>query len=169
MASTVDEIDLAVHHGHLSVIPIGDAAEELCGHEVRSRYVERFWLPVLGPSTVVLMRHLAELFDRAPSGTVINLTETARALGLGERPGKNAPLRRTIARAVDFGAAQLGDQRLFVRRYLPPLSPRQVARLPEALRIAHSGPFGAMAVVEGGSRLGGSRVEASPPERALVG
>ncbi|MDA8296355.1 MAG: hypothetical protein M0004_07185 [Actinomycetota bacterium] len=169
MTSTVDEIELAVHHGRLSVIPIGDAADELCGHEVRGRYVERFWLPVLGPSTVVLLRHLADLFDRAPSGTLIDLAETARAIGLGERAGKNAPLRRTIARAVDFGAAQLHDQGLLVRRYLPPLSPRQLARLPEVLRLAHSGQSGATGIVTGAWGRRPGEAAAATRERALAG
>lgn len=169
MTSTVDEIELAVHQGRLSIIPVGEPADELCGHEVRGRYVERFWLPVLGPSTVVLLRHLADLFDGAPSGTVIDLAETARAIGLGERPGKNAPLRRTIARAVDFGAAQLSNQRLLVRRCLPPLSPRQLARLPEGLRLAHAAQTGAMTVVNGGWSRGPLSVAVVAGNRALAG
>ena len=105
----------------------------------RSSYTERFWLPILGPSTTWLLRHLARVLEESPAGAVIDVPETARALGLGERSGRNGPLIRTIERAADFGTiTPLGPQRLAVRRLLPLLSARQVARLPLGLRVEHA-------------------------------
>jgi len=109
------------------------------GVDARSNYAERFWLPILGPSTTWLLRHLAQILEDSPSGATIDLAETARALGLGERSGRNGPLLRTIARAIDFGTiTPRGPDRLGVRRALPLLSPRQVARLPLGLRVEHA-------------------------------
>ena len=53
------------------------------GHDPRSAYVERFWLSILGPSTVVLMRRLASELDDHPEGVTLDLAETAASIGVG--------------------------------------------------------------------------------------
>jgi hypothetical protein len=63
------------------------------------------WLPVTGLSTVALVRHVAHL--TADSGEAhIPMGELSRLLGLGrvgEVPGRNNKLVRTIVRAEQFG------------------------------------------------------------------
>jgi hypothetical protein len=108
------------------------------GHDPRSAYVETYWLPVLGPSTTWLLRHFTTRLEESPSGIELDVEETARALGLGERLGPNAPFARTIKRCVDFGMAEWrGPLHLAVRRRLPPLARRHLQRLPESLRARH--------------------------------
>lgn len=123
--------------GRVEVVPWRDPVLDHLGHDPRSEYVERYWLPVLGPSTIFLLRHLAARLERSPGGYPLELADTARALGLGERSGRNAPFARTLARAVDFEMARLHAATLLVRRRLPPLARRHLARLPEALREQH--------------------------------
>jgi len=114
--------------------PVADASF----HDARSEYVERFWLPVLGPSTTCLLRHFATRLSRSPAGCLVDVTETARALGLGDRPGRHAPFLRTLARAIDFGMIRVeAPDALAARVRLPSLSPRHLARLPTTLRAAH--------------------------------
>ena len=116
-----------------------DPVVDALGHDPRSRYVERFWLPVLGPSTTLLLRLLVTHLEVAPSGCTIDASETSRALGLGERAGRHGPFLRTVARALDFNAVRIcAPGILGVRRYLPGLSARHLARLPETLRREHS-------------------------------
>jgi hypothetical protein len=106
---------------------------------VRGAYVEEFWLPVLGPSSIVLLRHLDAALAAAPEGVTVDLPVTAAALGLGQRTGRNGPMVRTIQRCCAFGAARLTSaHQLVVRRHLPALSRRQVARLPEPLQARHA-------------------------------
>ncbi len=115
-----------------------DPLVEAFGHDPRSAYVERFWLPVLGPSTTWLLRHFASQLDRHPVGCTLDVHETARALGLGEHSSRRGPFLRTISRAIDFEMAVVrGSRRLAVRRALPPLARRHLIRLPEALRAEH--------------------------------
>ncbi|HLI15036.1 MAG TPA: hypothetical protein VKV23_03165 [Acidimicrobiales bacterium] len=122
----------------IRVEPLVDAVVDGLGHDPRSDYVARFWLPVLGPSTTWFLRLMASHLDGRPEGVVLDVAETARALGLGERSGRHGPFLRTVARAVDFSmAAPRGAGRLAVRRRLPPLARRHVARLPAALREEH--------------------------------
>lgn len=112
-----------------------DPLVEALGHDARSAYVERFWLPVLGPSTVLLLRRLAGPLERSPGGMALRLAETSRSLGLGERLGRNSTFLRTISRTIEFELARLvAPARLAVRTVLPPLPRRYVVRLPEQLR-----------------------------------
>ena len=55
----------------------------------------------------------------------MSLGETARALGLGDRGGRNSPFLRTVNRMVQFELARVvnvGAGELAVRRRLPPLT-----------------------------------------------
>lgn len=127
---------------HLSdtirIRPWPDALLDSLGHDPRSDYVERFWLSVLGPSTTWLMRLFATTLDANPEGTVLNLEDTAAALGLASKGGKHNPFVRALSRCVQFGLASVdGDGGLAVRTKLPPLNNRQLVRLPEHLQEAH--------------------------------
>lgn len=123
----------------LSVEPWTDPVVDELGHDPRSTYVERFWLPVLGPSTVWLLRRLADGLDEHPEGFELDLAETARALGVGMRGGRNSPMVKTIERTCRFGAARLyGSGGLAVRRRLAPLTRAQAERLPDQLREEHA-------------------------------
>jgi hypothetical protein len=68
-------------------------------------YLEWCWLPVVGPSTVALVRHVAEL--TATSGEArIPMADLGRLLGLGravDPSARNNKLVRTIVRAEQFG------------------------------------------------------------------
>jgi hypothetical protein len=75
--------------------------------------------------------------EREPAGFDLPLADTARALGLGGE-GRHSPFLRAIGRVCQFDLAQpQGDGVLAVRRKLPPLSRRQLVRLPEALQAEH--------------------------------
>ncbi len=109
------------------------------GYDPRSVYVEQFWLGILGPSTVWLLRHCAGRLDTSPGGFQLNLGDVAGALGLGHRGGHNSPLARSILRACRFGAARAaGESELQVRRRLAPLNRGQVERLPDFLKARHA-------------------------------
>lgn len=108
------------------------------GHTPRSEYVERFWLGVIGPSAVVLLRRLARGLDEHPDGFSIALSDTARAIGLGGGTGRSSPVNRTIDRCCMFGVMRrLDDGSIAVRTHLPSLNARQLARLPLAVRLSH--------------------------------
>lgn len=109
------------------------------GHDLRGEYVERFWLGVLGPATIMLLRRLARGFEVRPDGFRVEVTETALALGLGRGTGRNSMIGRTIDRACTFGVARVeGSTTLAVRSMLPPLTDRQLRRLPATVRKAHT-------------------------------
>jgi hypothetical protein len=109
------------------------------GYDVRSAYVERFWLGLLGPSSTWLLRRLVARLEEEPDGFELDLALTATELGLGARSGRHSPFLRSIDRCCRFGAAhQVDAGTLRVRRKLPPLTRIQIARLAEPLQRAHA-------------------------------
>lgn len=123
--------------GVLTVVPWHDPVVDPLGHDPRSVYVERFWLGVLGPSAIWLLRHAAHRFDDDPAGFDLELVPAAQSLGLSYAGGRNSPFWRTVTRCVQFGVARDLDGTFAVRRRLPPLTQRQLARLPDPARADH--------------------------------
>lgn len=116
------------------VDPVLDAA----GVDLRSGYVERYWLPVLGPSATWLLRRLADGLDRAPDGFEVDLADLAASLGVGGPDSRHAPIRRALRRCTRFGLVRpLGGEVLAVRRAAGRVPERNLARLPPPLRAAH--------------------------------
>ncbi len=65
----------------ITIQPWNDPIIDTIGHDPRSLYVERFWLPTLGPTSLLLLRHLATRFDQEPGGIEVRLATTSQALG----------------------------------------------------------------------------------------
>ena len=121
------------------VKPWPDPVIDVLGHDPRSWYVETFWLPTLGPTCVLLMRHLADRFDRFPDGLQLPVSDTAQALGLGAGAGASSPLVRSLIRLTQFDLAlDSAPGVVAVRRHLPPVNRRHVRRLPQALQAQHA-------------------------------
>ena len=119
------------------VLPWNDPVVDPLGFDPRSVYVEQFWLGILGPSSVWMLRRVAAGFDVWPDGFELDLVETATCLGLASTGGRHSPFSRTLQRLISFGMAQPASFGLAVRRKLPPLTQRQLTRLPESVRVAH--------------------------------
>ena len=122
----------------LWIEPWRDSITEEKGHDPRSRYVEQFWLGVIGPTAVWLMRHIAHEFENSPDGFVLPVTATARQLGISPKAGPRGGLQRTLHRLVMFRLASEGHAGYAIRRRLPPLNHAQLRRLPEHLQRSHA-------------------------------
>lgn len=123
----------------LTIKPWTDPIIDTLGHDPRSLYVETFWLPTLGPTALLLLRHLAGRFDQRPDGVELAVADTSQALGLGHRDGNSSPIVRTLTRLSQFDlACDDGRGTVAVRRNLPPINRRHVRRLPVELQLAHA-------------------------------
>ena len=121
----------------LKLIPWTDPYTDAFGHDPRSTYVEQFWLATLGPSTTWFLRHCVSLLEDVDE-VVVNLRDTACALGIGFEGGARSAMVKTITRACRFRTARhVGSTTLAVRLRLPMLSHGQLQRLPESLRERH--------------------------------
>lgn len=121
----------------LMVVPWHDPVVDAVGHEVRSTYVELFWLNVLGPSATWALRRLVAGLDRYPLGYELDLGETAHELGLSYSTATSSTFVRALQRCVLFGVAQPIAGGLAVRRHLPPVAARHLSRMPERLQHQH--------------------------------
>ncbi|QXC61360.1 hypothetical protein KSP35_00440 [Aquihabitans sp. G128] len=132
-------LDLTLPTDQLRILPWPDPVIDDQGHELRSGYVERFWLPILGPTTLFFLRRVAAGLDESPEGFDLPVLDTARGLGLGVRGGRNAPFLRAIARSMTFNISRFdGERTLEVRRHLAPLNRTKVERLPPQLQDEHT-------------------------------
>jgi hypothetical protein len=160
----------------IRVMPWPDPVLDAVGHDPRSWYVETFWLPTLGPTALLLLRHLADRFEANPRGIQLQVADTAAALGLGPREGQSSPLVRSLTRLQQFElACSDGDATIAVRTTLPPVHRRHVRRLPTALQARHARlsecergsvpPAGAVLRMVGGREPG--RAQAAPGRARL--
>src|ERR671911_1165165 len=115
-----------------------------CGIEPTDPYLEWCWLPVVGPSTVALVSHVAELTSSTGEAR-IPLSDLGRLLGLGaaDMPSRNNKLVRTLGRAEQFGLAFTsigvpGESVTFgIHNEIALVPARLLERLPEVARQRH--------------------------------
>jgi len=107
------------------------------GYDPRSRYVEQFWLGVLGPTATWLIRRLVAGLDESPDGYELDLDAMARSMGLGYSSVRSSPFSKALQRCVMFGVAHPIEGGLAVRRRVPTISLRHLRRMPDELQAAH--------------------------------
>lgn len=97
------------------------------GHDARLG-----WLPTVGPSSYLVWGTLAAQLRRFTPVTW-DMDALARAHGLSAGSTRNGALPRTLQRLAMYRLiAPDGAARFLVRLLAPPLSPRQLARLPNS-------------------------------------
>lgn len=106
-------------------------------HDPRSAYVETFWLPVIGPSSTLLIRRLSEQLEEFPEGFELDCVSVSRDLGLGAKLTKRSPFIRTLERCERFGLIRIQGDVLYARRQIPSLWGRQIKRLTPRLQRLH--------------------------------
>jgi len=119
------------------VVPWHDPIVEAVGFDARSQYVELFWLNVLGPTATWTLRRMVTGLDRYPLGYEMDLGETASMLGLAYGIGTSNSFTKALQRCVLFGVSQQVPGGLAVRRKVPPVAGRHLARMPDSLRAMH--------------------------------
>ena len=88
-------------------------------------------------SALWALRRLTMGLERYPLGYELDLPETASAMGLAYTSGTSNTFVRALQRCVLFGVAQPVPDGLAVRRRIPPVAARHLARMPEALQSQH--------------------------------
>lgn len=128
---------VTARHQVITIRPWIDPVVDDDGHDVRSRYVETFWLGVLGPTATWLVRRFAAGLDQCPEGYELDLADTAQAMGLRFTAGRASPFSKALQRCVMFGLAHPVPSGLAVRRRVPPVAVRHLRRMPERIQRAH--------------------------------
>lgn len=107
------------------------------GYAPDDAYVEVFWLPILGPSAILVLRRLYTWLSNSPDGLTVQLATLSGCIGLGRGTGRRASIVRSLGRLVDFRLATIDNDRYLVGQDVPLLSLRLLRRLPPGLLTAH--------------------------------
>jgi len=103
------------------------------GWPPRSEAVELLWLPLLGPTSLALLRRLDALTEQGAA--LVGLEDLGASLGLRSRETGVRAVVRAVERLVTFELARLpGPDRLEVRDPVPLLTARQRRALPRSLQ-----------------------------------
>jgi hypothetical protein len=130
MTTTPEVIDL-------HPVPHPVATVRRAGFPLDHPYLEHCWTPLIGPSSVLLLRRCAWLWREAAPAR-IPTEELAGQLGLGKGTGRNSPVWHTVERIVRFRfAAMASPGELHVYTEVPPVAARQLERLPAWCRNEH--------------------------------
>ena len=121
----------------LSPVAHPDPRVHRAGFGLDHPYLERCWLPVLGPTSVLLLRRMPVLWQRDPA-VGVPVDELAVVLGLGHGTSRNSPVWRTVDRLARFNfASRVSDNQVDVYTEAPPLSVRHLATLPPSVQESH--------------------------------
>lgn len=123
-------------HDRLTVVPAGTCG----GRPMSDPVVQRVWLPIIGPASIVVAAELARGLAACPSGFSVGTADLAARCGLSESMAKHQPLPRTIGRLIRFRFAAWVDpgRRLAVACDAPPLTARMLERVPVSVRSSRS-------------------------------
>lgn len=124
------------HTDVFTVRPLTDTVLEQHGHDPRSTYAEIFWLPVIGPTSLWLLRRLAWRLEMAKGASfIIDTEDLAVSLGVGVRQ-----IHGSLSRIVQLFHLALWDPdgTLAVQTRMPPLTLKMVSRFPSQLQAAHA-------------------------------
>ena len=118
------------------IVPMTETHGAVAWFPVDHPYVEALWLPVLGPSSLFMLRRFGRWLAATPAGVDVSLSELSGSLGLGWSSGPNSAVQRTMRRLVMFGMGRW-DGELAVRLFVPPVSDRMLQPLAPALVRMH--------------------------------
>ncbi len=130
MTTTPDVFDL-------HPVPHPSAPVRQVGFPLDHPYLERCWTPVIGPSSVLLLRQCTALWRRSAPARV-PAEDLARQLGLGNGTARSSALWHTVERVVRFRFAAMpvaGELRVYTE--VPPVRGHQLERLPSWCREEH--------------------------------
>jgi hypothetical protein len=109
-------------------MPHPSAPVRRLGFPLDHPYLEQVWTPIIGPSSVLLLRRCAWLWRDAMPAQV-RTEELAAQLGLGKGTGRSSPIWHTVERVVRFGfAATPEPAEIQIYTEVPPV--RRLERLP---------------------------------------
>ncbi len=122
---------------------------EACRIPVQGRYLEDCWLPIVGPSTVLLTRIAHRLATEGGGRAVVPSSELAGMLGLGRRDAESpsSAFGRTLHRARQFGLAQWDADRGLFKAYdhVAPVPTRRLGLLASRNLSLHAEEMAAVA------------------------
>lgn len=105
-------------------------------HDILGKYVEFFWLPVLGPTATWLLRRFNHELLGADN-VHVDLEYMAECMGMAYRAGRNSPFSKAIQRLVMFGFMAPSEHGFAVRTTALTVHLRQTRRWSDSMQQDH--------------------------------
>jgi hypothetical protein len=86
--------------GQLRIEALRDPVIEAAGHEAGSAYRRRYYLPLIGPSSLLCAEILSEGLTHQPDGYELDVAVLGAVLGLPGKVGRSSTVARTLARST---------------------------------------------------------------------
>jgi hypothetical protein len=139
MQAHTDESQIISLENRLRIEALRDPVVETVGHLPGSAYSRRYYLPILGPSSLLCAEILTEWLADRPDGYDVEVAFLGAVLGLPGKSGPSSSIARTLDRLARFGLARHHPAHSLYRVRLawPPLTRRQLAHLPPPLAVLH--------------------------------
>lgn len=120
--------------------PLRAVGHSTIGYDPCGSYAETYWLPLIGPSSLWLMRRLVRTVrmpSAVPHGVELPLGPLAGEIGLGAGSSPSSQIVHSLDRLIMFRFAAIVDDAYRVNVAVPRLTDRQLERLPAHLRAVH--------------------------------
>lgn len=136
MPNAAPIIDASVDETTQRTLTVLVAPGDPTGYPITHPYVENLYLPLIGPSTYVLLRLLDRLAEEHTDTFTITLDDLAHRIGLGNNGTANRTTH-TIDRLCAYRlAVRTTPDTIVFATHLPALSNRQLDRLhPSLVRL----------------------------------
>ena len=118
---------------------IRDSTPTARGYPIYSDYIDRFYLPLTGPTTIAMIRAIQRASDdlHKPMFT-LDVEALTASLGISDKLGSNSRFQRTLDRANAFKLiSQIEGPTYLIPSRLPALHRNQTSRLHPEIQASH--------------------------------
>jgi len=118
-----------------------DSVIQTHGYDALGPYPERYWLPIIGPSALLILRRFTrDLQELEAQAATFNLDSIAKSMGLSFAKGyERSTFGRALNRLVRFNLAHWENDSTYLIRTMVPTVPYQLRRqrLSDLLQVTH--------------------------------
>lgn len=121
----------------VTFIPIQPNSNSTISFLGNDPYIEKFWLPILGPTATLLLNDLmtkALMNTEAFQSTIGELSMTT---GVGNREGHSSPIVKNLKRLCDFGLISYYNEMYYVPTNIEVMSSDKLRKLNYLLQSEH--------------------------------
>ena len=121
----------------ITFIPIQPNNNSTVSFLANDPYIDKFWLPILGPTATLLLHELMSkaLIKNDPFHSSIG--ELSTCIGVGNREGSASPIAKNLKRLCDFGLISKYNELFYVPTNIEQMPEDKLRKLSYTLQSEH--------------------------------
>ena len=121
----------------ITFIPIQPNNNSTVSFLANDPYIDKFWLPILGPTAALLLHELMSkaLIKNDPFHSTIG--ELSTCIGVGNREGNASPIAKNLKRLCDFGLISKYNELFYVPTNIEQMPEDKLRKLSYTLQSDH--------------------------------